>query len=87
MTVFGQPIQFLFIYIHTQPRTNRTTHLAASIFNRILQDAFGKEFTEYKQQMELRWEQLLKYLTLLTLGIAIALVWLFGGAIYHLFTT
>ncbi len=50
-------------------------------------DAFGKEFTEYKQQMELRWEQLLKYLTLLTLGIAIALVWLFGGAIYHLFTT
>ncbi len=49
--------------------------------------ALSKEFTEYKQQMELHWEQLLKYITLLTLGIAIALVWLFGGAIYHLFVT
>jgi uncharacterized coiled-coil protein SlyX len=48
--------------------------------------ALSKEFTEYKQQMELRLQQLLKYLTLLTLGIAIALVWLFGGSIYHLFT-
>jgi hypothetical protein len=46
----------------------------------------GKEFTEYKQQMDLRWQQLLKYITLLTLGIAIALVWLLGGAIYHVFT-
>ena len=37
--------------------------------------------------MDGRWEQLLKYLTLLTVGIAIALAWLFGGAIYHLFAT
>ncbi len=49
--------------------------------------ALNKKFNEYQQQMELRWEQLLKYITLLTLGIAIALVWLFGGAIYHLFVT
>ncbi|MDJ0774880.1 MAG: carbohydrate-binding protein [Mastigocoleus sp. MO_167.B18] len=49
--------------------------------------ALNKKFNEYQQQMELRWEQLLKYITLLTLGIAIALVWLFGGAIYHLFAT
>jgi hypothetical protein len=46
--------------------------------------ALRKEFTEYKQQMDLRWEQLLKYLTLLTVGIAIALTWLFGSGIYHL---
>lgn len=53
--------------------------------NTIQQDlqALRKEFTEYQQQMDLRWEQLLKYLTLLSLGIAIALVWLFGSAIYH----
>jgi hypothetical protein len=47
-------------------------------------ETLSKEFTEYKQQMELRWQQLLKYITLLSLGIAIALVWLIGGAIYHL---
>ncbi|BAY23220.1 hypothetical protein NIES2100_29840 [Calothrix sp. NIES-2100] len=47
----------------------------------------GKEFTEYKQQMELRWQQLLNYITLLTLGIAIALVWLVGGSIYHIFAS
>jgi hypothetical protein len=41
----------------------------------------NKEFTEYQQQMELRLDKLLKYLTLLTLGVAIALVWLFGTAI------
>ncbi len=49
--------------------------------------ALKQEFTEYQQQMELRWEKLQQYLTLLTLGIAIALAWLFGGAIYHLFAT
>ncbi|OUL35159.1 carbohydrate-binding protein [Nostoc sp. 106C] len=49
-------------------------------------EKLGKEFAEYKQQMELRLEKLLKYLTFLTLGIAIALVWLFGGAIYQLFS-
>jgi len=49
--------------------------------------ALRQEFTEYKQQMDLRWEQLLKYITLLTLGIAIALAWLFGSSIYHLFAT
>ncbi|PAX56954.1 carbohydrate-binding protein [Brunnivagina elsteri] len=48
-------------------------------------ETLSKEFTEYKQQMDLRWQQLLKYLTLLSLGIAIALVWLFSSAIYHLF--
>lgn len=54
----------------------------------IQQDLQGlsKEFTEYKQQMDLRWQQLLKYITLLTVGIVIALVWLVGGSIYHLFT-
>jgi hypothetical protein len=49
-------------------------------------EALSKEFTEYKQRMELRLQQLLRYLTLLTLGVAIALVWLFGGSIYHLLT-
>ena len=49
-------------------------------------ETLSKEFTEYKQQMELRLQQLLRYITLLTLGIAIALVWLFAGSIYHLFT-
>ena len=47
--------------------------------------ALNQEFTDYKQQMESRWQELRKYITLLTLGIAIALVWLFGGAIYQLF--
>ncbi|MDZ8055895.1 MAG: carbohydrate-binding protein [Aulosira sp. ZfuVER01] len=56
--------------------------------NTIEQDLknLSKEFTEYKQQMELSLKQLLKYLTFLTLGVAIALVWLFGGAIYDLFS-
>lgn len=49
-------------------------------------ETLNQEFTEYKQEMELRWQQLLNYITLLTLGVAIALVWLFGGAIYNLFT-
>jgi hypothetical protein len=57
--------------------------------DKIQQDlqVLSKEFTEYKQQIELRWQQLLKYITLLTLGIAIALVWLVGGSIYHLFAS
>ncbi|MDJ0620111.1 MAG: carbohydrate-binding protein [Calothrix sp. MO_192.B10] len=50
-------------------------------------EALRKEFTEYKQQMDLRWQQLQKYITSLALGVAIAIVWLFGSAIYHLFTT
>lgn len=44
-----------------------------------------KEFTEYKQQMELRLKQLLGYITLLTLGAAIAFVWFFFGSIFQLF--
>ncbi|AKG24556.1 carbohydrate-binding protein [Calothrix sp. 336/3] len=46
--------------------------------------ALRKEFTEYKQQMDLRWTQLLKYLTLLSVGIVIALTWLFGSGISQL---
>jgi hypothetical protein len=46
----------------------------------------NKDFTEYKQQMELRLDKLLKYVTLLSLGVAIALLWLVGGSIYQLFS-
>lgn len=55
--------------------------------NTIQQDllSLNNGFNEYKQQMDIRWEKLLQYLTLLSFGIAIALVWLFAGAIYHLF--
>ncbi|MBD2199393.1 MULTISPECIES: carbohydrate-binding protein [Calothrix] len=42
-------------------------------------------FTEYKQQMELRLDKLLKYITLLSLGVAIALLWLVIESIYQLF--
>ncbi len=44
----------------------------------------SQEFTEYKQQRELRWQQLLKYLTLLTVGVVATLIWLLGGSIYSL---
>lgn len=50
-------------------------------------EVLKNEFTEYKQQMELRWQQLLGYMILLTLGLVIALVWLFCVPVYHLVTS
>ncbi|BCL33735.1 carbohydrate-binding protein [Nostoc sp. MS1] len=43
-------------------------------------------FTTYQQQMELRLDKLLKYITLLSLGVAIALLWLVIESIDYLFS-
>lgn len=48
-------------------------------------EVLRKEFTEYKQQMELRLQQLIRYITLLTLGVAIIFVWFFLSYICRLF--
>jgi hypothetical protein len=44
-----------------------------------------QELTAYQQQRELQWQQLLKYLTLLSVGVVAALVWMVGGSIYTVF--
>ncbi|MDZ7962278.1 MAG: carbohydrate-binding protein [Aulosira sp. DedQUE10] len=48
--------------------------------------ALSKAFTEYQEQMKIRLHQFLRYITLLTLGLAIAFVWLFIGATHHIVT-
>jgi hypothetical protein len=47
----------------------------------------NQEFSDYKQQMELRLDKLLKFVSLLTLGVAIAILWLVGESIYQLFSS
>ncbi|MFN6570940.1 carbohydrate-binding protein [Dendronalium sp. ChiSLP03b] len=48
--------------------------------------ALTKAFTEYQEQMKLHLRQLVRYITLLTLGLAIAFVWLLVGSTHHIFT-
>ncbi|MBD2166893.1 carbohydrate-binding protein [Calothrix sp. FACHB-156] len=46
----------------------------------------SKAFAEYQEQMKIRLHQFLRYITLLTLGLAITFVWLFIGSTHHIVT-
>lgn len=46
----------------------------------------SKAFTEYQEQMKIRLHQFIRYITLLTLGLAITFVWLFIGSTHHIVT-